>query len=291
MDLICPKACGPEAAWASDQGIVAAPDLMSLLNHLRGSQMLAPPGPELLPAAHQAPDMSDLKGQETARRVLEIAAAGQHNLLLVGPPGEISLAHGGVLFLDELAEFTRPVLDALRQPLETGQIVVARANHHVTYPARFQLVAAMNPCRCGYLGDPARACTRAPDCGRKYCARISGPIIDRFDMIIEVPEVSGSLLLHNAPGEPTVSVARRVAAARDFAGERDPEAPVDAASDISGDGRALLEKAIETQSLSARGFHRILRVARTIADLERSDGIERRHLAEALAYRAMPLLA
>ena len=116
-------------------------------------------------------------------------------------------------------------------------------------------------------------------------------MIDRFDMIIEVPEVNGSLLLHNAPGEPTVSVARRVAAARDFAGERDPEAPVDAASDISGDGRALLEKAIETQSLSVRGFHRILRVARTIADLERSDGIERRHLAEALAYRAMPLLA
>ena len=149
----------------------------------------------------------------------------------------------------------------------------------------------MNSCRCGYLGDPARACTRAPDCGRNYCARILGPMIDRFDMIIEVPEVSGSLLLHNAPGEPTVSVARRVAAARDFAGERDPEAPVDAASDISGDGRALLEKAIETQSLSARGFHRILRVARTIADLERSDGIERRHFAEALAYRAMPLLA
>ena len=116
-------------------------------------------------------------------------------------------------------------------------------------------------------------------------------MIDRFDMTIEVPEVSGSLLLHNAPGEPTVSVARRLVAARDFAGEWDPEASVDAASDISGDGRALLEKAIETQSLSARGFHRILRVARTIADLERSDGIERRHLAEALAYRAMPLLA
>ena len=359
MDLICPQACGPEAAWASDLGIVAAPDLMSLLNHLRGIQMLAPPGPELLPPAHQAPDMSDLKGQETARRVLEIAAAGRHNLLMVGPPGagksmlaarlpgllpplsprealdvtmlhsvagqlpaggliqtrpfrdphhsasmaalvgggararpgEISLAHGGVLFLDELAEFTKPVLDALRQPLETGQIVVARANHHVTYPARFQLVAAMNPCRCGYLGDPARACTRAPDCGRNYCARISGPMIDRFDMIIEVPEVSGSLLLRDAPGEPTVSVARRVAAARDFARERDPETPVDAASDISGDARMLLETAIETQSLSARGFHRILRVARTIADLERSGGIERRHLAEALAYRAMPLLA
>ena len=149
----------------------------------------------------------------------------------------------------------------------------------------------MNPCRYGYLGDPARACTRALGCGRNYCARISGPMIDRFETIIEVPEVSGSLLLHNAPGELTVSVARRVVAAWDFAGERDPEALVDAASDISGDGRALLEKASETQSLSVRGFHRILRVARTIADLERSDGIERRHLAKALAYRAMPLLA
>ena len=206
-------------------------------------------------------------------------------------PGEISLARGGVLFLDELAEFTKPVFDALRQPIEPGQIVVARANHHVTYPAKFQLVAAMNPCRCGYLGDPARACTRAADCGRNYCARISGPMIDRFDMIIEVPEVSGSLLLRDTAGEPSVSVARRVAAAWDFAGERDPEAPVDATSDISGDTRILLEKAIETQSLSARGCHRIFRVARTIADLERSDRIERRHLAEALAYRAMPLLA
>ena len=221
MYLICPKACGSEAAWASDLGIVAASDLMSLLNHLRGSQMLAPPGPELLPAAHQAPDMSDLQRQETARRVLEIAAAGQQNLLLLGPPGagksmlaaqlsgllpplsprealdvtmlhcvvgqlpaggliqtrpfrdphhsasmaalvgggaqarpgENSLAHGGVLFLEELAEFTRPVLDALRQPLKTGQIAGGCANHHVTYPARFQLVAAMSPCRCGYLGS------------------------------------------------------------------------------------------------------------------------------------------
>lgn len=230
LDLVCPGACGPEAAWASDLGIVAAPDLMSLLNHLRGQQHIQAPKPELLPPAHAAPDMADLKGQETARRVLEIAAAGAHNLLMVGPPGagksmlaarlpgllpplsprealdvtmlhsvagtlpaggliqtrpfrdphhsasmaalvgggararpgEISLAHGGVLFLDELAEFTKPVLDALRQPLETGHVVVARANHHVTYPARFQLVAAMNPCRCGYLGDPSRAVWQRP---------------------------------------------------------------------------------------------------------------------------------
>ena len=367
LDLICPQKCGPEAAWASDLSIAAAPDLMSLLAHLRGGQVLPPPQPELLPPSRDAPDMADLKGQETARRVLEIAAAGRHNLLMVGPPGagksmlaarlpgllpplsprealdvtmlhsiagqlpaggliqvrpfrdphhsasmaalvgggararpgEISLAHGGVLFLDELAEFAKPVLDALRQPLETGQVVVARANHHVTYPARFQLVAAMNPCRCGYLGDPARACTRAPECGRNYCARISGPMIDRFDMIIEVPEVSGRMLLRDAPGEPTVSVARRIVAAHDFANGRLPdtgqEPPADPGADVmdkmTGDAGSLLEKVIETQSLSARGFHRVLRVARTIADLDRSPDIERRHLAEALAYRAMPLLA
>ena len=359
MDLICPQACGSEAAWASDLGIVAAPDLMSLLNHLRGLQLLPDPRPELLAPPDGMPDMSDLKGQETARRVLEIAAAGRHNLLMVGPPGagksmlaarlpgllpplsprealdvtmlhsvagqlpaggliqtrpfrdphhsasmaalvgggararlgEISLAHCGVLFLDELAEFARPVLDALRQPLETGQIVVARANHHVAYPARFQLVAAMNPCRCGYLGDPARACTRAPDCGRNYCARVSGPMIDSFDMIIEVPEVSGSLLLRDTPGELSVSVARRVAAAREFADTADHRGADDPVASMSGGARVLLESAIETQSLSARGFHRVVRVGRTIADLERSAGIERRHLAEALAYRAMPLLA
>ena len=366
LDLVCPQACGSEAAWASDLGIIAAPDLMSLLNHFRGQQLLPAPRPELLPPAHTSPDMADLKGQETARRVLEIAAAGAHNLLMVGPPGagksmlaarlpgllpplsprealdvtmlhsvagtlpaggliqarpyrdphhsasmaalvgggararpgEISLAHGGVLFLDELTEFAKPALDALRQPLETGQVVVARANHHVTYPARFQLVAAMNPCRCGYLGDPSRACTRAPDCGRTYCARVSGPMLDRFDMIIEVPEVSGQLLLDKTPGEASVAVARRVATARDFAASSRPQASPsqvqsfdDPTAQMSDDARQLIELAIETQSLSARGFHRVLRVARTIADLERAPQIARQHLAEALAYRAMPLLA
>ena len=173
---------------------------------------------------------------------------------------------------------------------------MARANHHVTYPARFQLVAAMNPCRCGYLGDPSRACARAPDCGRSYCARVSGPMLDRFDMIIEVPEVSGQLLLDKTPGEASVAVARRVATARDFAATSRPQAnPGDGFDDptaqMSADARRLIELAIEKQSLSARGFHRVLRVARTIADLERHPQIGRQHLAEALAYRAMPLLA
>ncbi|MEK9553975.1 MAG: YifB family Mg chelatase-like AAA ATPase, partial [Alphaproteobacteria bacterium] len=312
--------------------------------------------------ARNAPDLSDLRGQETARHVLEIAAAGRHNLLMIGPPGagksmlaarlpgllpplsprealdvtmlhsiagqlpagglvqsrpfrdphhsasmaalvgggararpgEISLAHGGVLFLDELAEFAKTVLDALRQPLETGQVVVARANHHVTYPARFQLIAAMNPCRCGYLGDPARACTRAPDCGRIYCSRVSGPMLDRFDMVIEVPEVSGQLLLDRTPGEASAVVARRVAAAHEFAARRPAttdDAPDAALQEVSRDATSLLELAIEKISLSARGFHRVLKVARTIADLQHQPVIDRSHLAEALAYRAMPLLA
>jgi magnesium chelatase family protein len=209
-------------------------------------------------------------------------------------PGEISLAHGGVLFLDELAEFGKTALDALRQPLETGQVIVARANHHITYPARFRLIAAMSPCRCGYLGDPQRACGRAPECGRRYCARISGPMIDRFDMVVEVPEVSGRMLLDRAPGESSAAVAARVAAARHFATGRSPLAELDPGlplDDVSAEATALLEQALDRHSLSARGFHRVLRVARTIADLAAAPCVDRNHIAEALAYRAMPLLA
>ena len=362
LNLICPQRCGAEAAWASDLSIIAAPDMMALLNHLRGRQILPTPKAERLPPRGDVPDMADLRGQETARRVLEIAAAGSHNLLMVGPPGagksmlvarlpgllppltprealdvtmlhsvagtlpagglvqsrpfrdphhsasmaalvggrararpgEISLAHGGVLFLDELAEFGKTALDALRQPLETGQVIVARANHNITYPARFRLIAAMNPCRCSYLGDPQRACGRAPECGRRYCARISGPMIDRFDMVVEVPEVSGRMLLDQAPGESSAAVAARVAAARHFAtgrsplAESDPGLPLD---DVSAEVMALLEQALDRHSQSARGFHRVPRVARTIADVAAALCVDRNHIAEALAYRAMPLLA
>lgn len=217
-------------------------------------------------------------------------------------PGEISLAHNGVLFLDELAEFSRPVLDALRQPLETGQVVVARANHHVTYPARFQLVAAMNPCRCGYMGDPARACSRAPQCGRNYSARISGPMMDRFDIIIEVPEVSGQLLFSTKPAEASSTIAARIAKAADFAkshdglmddiGENDPsDMTQDFGKCLSADAAELLRLAVEKRQLSARGFYKVIRVARTIANLGQSKQVGREEVAEALAYRMMPLLA
>jgi len=377
--LICPEAAGPEAAWAGQMAILPAPDLPALVGHFKGTQMIPPPAPRRLDSAASAPgaaDLADVRGQETARRGLEIAAAGGHNLLMIGPPGagksmlaarlpgllpplssrearelsmvhsvaglleggaimrhrpfrdphhsaslpalvggghrarpgEISLAHRGVLFLDELPEFQRQALESLRQPLETGRAVISRANHHVTYPACFQLVAAMNPCRCGHLDDPDLACGRAPRCARDYQQKISGPLFDRIDMHLEVPAVSMSDLTATAPGEPSAAVAARVAEARarqtrrampagsaeDSTPEEENAPPVNAA--LAGDaleaaaapdatGQRLLAEAAERLKLSARGYHRILRVARTLADLEASERVRDHHLAEALSYR------
>jgi magnesium chelatase family protein len=216
-------------------------------------------------------------------------------------PGEISLANHGVLFLDELAEFSRVVLDSLRQPLKTGSVVVARANHHVTYPARFQLVAAMNPCRCGYLGDPARACSRAPVCGQNYQAKISGPMMDRFDLIIEVPEISAGILLKEASGESSQIVAARVTTARQFGTLRNQGVmranahigidQLDQQIIMDDTAQNLLRTAMDQANLSAHAYHKIMRVSRTIADLAGDAKVGRAALAEALAYRAMPLLA
>jgi magnesium chelatase family protein len=217
-------------------------------------------------------------------------------------PGEISLAHHGVLFLDELAEFSRVVLDALRQPLETGKVVVARANNNYTYPADFQLIAAMNPCRCDYLGDPARAFSRAPECGRQYSAKVSGPIMDRFDLIIEVPEVTPQMLMADEAAESSaviferIMTARKLATARSCQGDGTLNAKLagddlDMAISMEDDGKTLLKAALEQQQLSARAYHKIMRVARTIADLDNKPVVTREHLAEALAYRAMPLFA
>ncbi len=365
LGLICPAAVGAEAALADGVEILAAPGLLHLVNHLRGTQVLAAPEPAIEggPAAH--PDMAEVKGQETAKRVLEIAAAGAHHLLMLGPPGagksmlaarlpgilpplgarealevamiasaagglpggrltrarpyrdphhsaslpaligggarakpgEVSLAHNGVLFLDELAEYQRGVLDALRQPLETGQAVVARVNAHVTYPARFQLVAAMNPCRCGHLADPAQACARAPRCAAEYQNRISGPLLDRFDLFVEVPPMAAADMARPATGEPGPAIAARVGRARAaqvarYAGELAagtnagvPTPLMEKFAIPDADGQALLSRAAEAMKLTARGYHRVLRVARTIADLEGSDAVRRPHLAEALSYR------
>jgi len=223
-------------------------------------------------------------------------------------PGEVSLAHLGVLFLDELPEFQRPALEALRQPIESGRAVVARANAHVTYPARFQLIAAMNPCRCGYLGDPGRACSRAPRCAEEYLAKISGPLIDRIDLSIEVPAVAAADLALPPPAEGSAEVRARVAAARAVQARRyggHPKVRTNAEADGAlleevaapdAGGRALLAEAAGRMGLSARGYHRVLRVARTLADLDQAalegDGakdadlaVGRVHVAEALAYR------
>jgi len=211
-------------------------------------------------------------------------------------PGEISLAHRGVLFLDELPEFARGTLEALRQPLESGSALIARVNQHVTYPARFQLIAAMNPCRCGHLGDPGLECTRAPRCAVDYQAKISGPLLDRIDLRVEVPAVPIADIAAPQQGESSASVRVRVERARAIQFERNPAAalnaflPPDAIEKIivlQEDSRIILHNAAERLKLSARSYHRVLRVARTIADLGGSEGVGKDHVAEALSYRPL----
>jgi magnesium chelatase family protein len=218
-------------------------------------------------------------------------------------PGEVSLAHHGVLFLDELPEFQPQVLDALRQPLETGEIAIARANHRVTYPARFMLVAAMNPCRCGRASDPGFACRRGPNvrCAAEYQTRLSGPLLDRIDLHIEVPAVTAADLILPPPAEGSKQVAARVARARAIQAERYgtlglagattnaavPAPVLEEVARLDSAGLSLLRDAADAMRLSARGYHRVLRVARTLADLDGAEKISRVHLAEALSYRAL----
>lgn len=370
--LICPAACGPEAAWASPEiEIVAAASLIQLANHFKGTQVLNRPQPKIREIEGMPLDLADIKGQESAKRALEVAAAGAHNLLMIGPPGagksmlasrlptilppltptellqvsmiasvageieggaltnkrpfraphhsasmpalvggglrarpgEISLAHHGVLFLDELPEFAAQVLDSLRQPLESGEVAIARANHRITYPARFMLVAAMNPCRCGRASDPGFACKRGANarCAADYQARLSGPLLDRIDLHIEVPPVTAADLILPPPSEGSSEVAARVARARDIQAERyaalgqagvltNAQASgslLEQVARADGAGLALLRDAADAMHLSARGYHRVLRVARTLADLDGAEKIGRVHLAEALSYRAL----
>lgn len=366
--LICPYGVGAEAAWAgADIDILAPRSLIAIANHFRGAQLLSRPEPATQTAAKDLPDLADIKGQESARRALEVAAAGGHNLLMIGPPGagksmlaqrlpsilpalspqellevsmiaslageiaggrlsdrrpfraphhsatmaalvgggararpgEASMAHRGVLFLDELPEFSMQALDSLRQPLESGECVIARANSRVTYPARFQLIAAMNPCRCGMASQPGFRCARGPRCEADYRARISGPMLDRMDMAIDVPAVTATDLIGPGRSEPSATVAARVAHARAIQAQRYvrlglesmttnalcPAALIEDIATPDAEGARLLHEASDKLALSARAYHRVLRVSRTLADLDGSETVRRIHLAEAISWR------
>jgi magnesium chelatase family protein len=350
------------AAHVPGAEVIAAPDILTLCAHLNGSEKIAPAQPAHIATPRDHPDLRDVVGQAGARRALEIAASGGHNLLLWGPPGtgktllasrlpgllpppgaedmllglalrdvydrphgndwafqrpfrnphhsataaalvgggnrprpgEISLAHGGVLFLDELPEFNRHCLEALREPMESGMITLARAGHRITYPARFQLVAAMNPCACGYLGDAEHACRCTPDQILRYRSRISGPLLDRFDLHIQVNRLPpGDLLSPHRTGECTEVVRARVIRCRLRQEKRQGAPNAQLAPDrlasicsLAKREKQWLETAATRLHLSGRGLHRTLRVARTIADLEECDAIGVGHLSEALGYRS-----
>lgn len=374
MGIICPAVSGSEAAWAGRLEILAPKDIVALINHFKGHQLLTAPKPLVQPPLDNHLDLADVKGQSLAKRALEITAAGGHNMLMNGPPGsgksmlaqrlvsilppltpkqalevtmihsvagvlgeghlitqrpfrdphhsaslpalvgggtkakpgEITLAHNGVLFLDELPEFARPTLEALRQPLESGQVSIARVNAHITYPARFQLIAAMNPCRCGNLGSSLPQCAQAPRCGEFYQQKLSGPLLDRFDIHVDVPQQDiFHLRRHGAKVEESSStVAERVVAAHRFQLKRVKTLGLESFTKkglyanahistkdleksvvLDDECHRLLEKAHQRFVVSGRAYHRILRVARSIADLEASDAVTAAHLTEALMFR------
>lgn len=365
--IICPEPQGSEAAWSGLKEIIAPSNLLSLINHFKGNQLIPYPVAKQKAVAAKTLDMNDIKGQETAKRAMEIAAAGGHNILMSGPPGsgksmlasrlptilppltptealetsmiqsiagelkngeisferpyrdphhnastpalvgggrkgqpgEISLAHNGVLFLDELPEFNRATLEALRQPIENGSVSISRVNAHTTYPAKFQLVAAMNPCRCGHLGNHHLECKRAPSCGEEYMSKISGPMLDRIDIHIEVPPVNPFDMAKARTGESSSEIQKRVINARLLQEKRFKELGCPhfkTNSELKGDllekcaaldeeSQNLLINFAEKNHLSARAYHRVLRLARTIADLQNEIKIHKIHVAEALSYR------
>ncbi len=376
LGLICPQLCGSEAAWASeDLDLIAPMSLLQIVNHFQGHQVLSRPEPKQYFDQADIGDLSDIRGQELAKRALEIAAAGGHNMVMVGPPGsgktmlasrlpgilpplspselldvamvqsiagqieagelsknrpfraphhsasmaamvgggikakpgEVSLAHKGVLFLDELPEFSPQVLDSLRQPLEDGITVIARANHRVSYPSDVQLIAAMNPCRCGKAGIPGHHCKRGQRCVDDYMARLSGPFMDRIDLHVTVGQVMATDLVgKKPPSEKSEDIRKRVIDARDRQqmrykalglpeGHSNASAPfsiIQENIDIEAEAEQLLQEAAQRFSLSARAYSRILRIALTLFDLSFQKGQQaekptllKSHLAEAIGYR------
>lgn len=365
--LICPEDCAQEAVWAGEDSILAPKTLLSLLNHFKGEQILPRISREHTDFSRDTENIhgcfSDIKGQIVAKRAMEIASSGGHNVLMLGPPGvgksllasrvpsilpqftseealevtmihslagqmtdtglitqrpyrsphhsaslvaivgggthakpgEISLAHRGVLFLDELPEFSRAALESLRQPLETGNITIARANNHVTYPARIQLIAAMNPCRCGYLGVEGKECSVAPKCGKDYLRKISGPLLDRIDIFIDVPDVKIEDFKQSKDSiEPSSTIRKRVIEAREIQSHRYKDMPFKTNAEVDGheienylteEAKQLLYKCIDKAKISARGYYRVVKLSRTLADMGKSDSITKDHIAESLSYR------